>query len=71
MTSPVLVSHSDVPHTSIMCVPPSGGKYCVPRNNHYTHGENCTMETDSKDFRIGKGFREHFILRPLKFPLPF
>lgn len=71
MTNPVLVSHSDVPRTFIVCVPRSGGEYCVPRNSHYTHGENCKMETDSKDFRIGKGFREYFTLRPLKFPLPF
>lgn len=30
MISPTLVSHSDVPPTSIMCVPFSGGKYCLP-----------------------------------------
>lgn len=30
MTSPALVSHSDVPHTSVTCVPLSGGKYRVP-----------------------------------------
>ena len=71
MTNPDPVSHSYVLHTSNMCVPPSGGEYCVPRNSHCMHGENCKMETESKDFRIGKEFREYFILRPLKFLLPF